>query len=157
MDLGDRPALQLADDVARGRDVPGADDTVREVETCWDLARGDLPRENAFAAIVRASHAAAAAVHAIELRGEPDQHRLLSGGPSLDPVPHLADLTTDLAAVGAFTAAVDAADAIGATDGLTTGAAADYKRLLELSLGTYPEPGQPIDPSPDGPLGPLGR
>ena len=35
------------------------------------------------------------------------------------------------------------------------GAVHDYERLLGLHLGRYPEAGQPIDPSPDGPLGPL--
>ena len=80
----------------------------------------------------------------------------MSGGPPLDPIPHLADVTTDQAALDALTAAVDAADAVGATEGLTSGAAADYQRLLEMHLGTYPQPGQPIDPSPGGPLGRLG-
>ena len=31
----------------------------------------------------------------------------------------------------------------------------DYDRLLRLKLGRYPEPGEPIDPSPGGPLGRL--
>ncbi len=151
-------ALQLAEDFARGRADPGTDpDTaVQEVEACWDLARGELPRENAYAAVVRATHAAAAAFHATRLRGEPEHRRLLSSGPPLDPAHHVADVTTDLAALGAFTAAVDAADAISTTDGLTSGAAADFRRLLDLKLGNYPEPGRPIDPSSDGPLGPLG-
>lgn len=151
-------ALELAEDFARGRADPGIDPdaAVDEVEACWGLARGDLPRENAYAAIVRAAHAAAAAWHATRLRDEPERRRLLSSGPPIDPAPHVADVTTDLAALGAFTAAVDAADAIGATDGMTSGAAADYRRLLDLKLGNYPEPGRPVDPSPGGPLGPLG-
>jgi hypothetical protein len=31
----------------------------------------------------------------------------------------------------------------------------DYDTLLRLQLGSYPEPGAPIDPAPGGPLGPL--
>ncbi|MHB1556952.1 MAG: hypothetical protein ACYC61_05685 [Isosphaeraceae bacterium] len=151
-------ALELAEDFARGQVDPRTDPDamIGEVEACWNLARGDLPRENAYAAVVRATHAAAAAWHATRLRDEPERRRLLSSGPSIDPASQVADVTTDLAALGAFTAAVDAADAIGATDGLTSGAATDYRRLLDLKLGNYPETGRPIDPSPGGPLGPLG-
>ena len=84
------------------------------------------------------------------------QRRLVSGGPPLDPLPpHLADVSADLAALDAYTAAVNAADAVGYTDGFTIAAGEDYKKLLELRLGEYPEAGQPIDPSPEGPLGPL--
>ena len=35
------------------------------------------------------------------------------------------------------------------------GAVQDYQALLKLGLGRYPEAGQPIDPSPAGPLGQL--
>ena len=73
----------------------------------------------------------------------------------LDPLSHLADLTADLAALGAFTAATDAAEAVASTDEFTLWASLDYRKLLELKLGGYPEAGQPIDPSPGGPLGPL--
>jgi hypothetical protein len=55
----------------------------------------------------------------------------------------------------AFTAAVEAADAVAYSDDFMRGAVHDYATLLGLHLGTYPEAGQPIDPSPDGPLGPL--
>ena len=55
----------------------------------------------------------------------------------------------------AFTAAVEAADAVAYDDAFMRGAIQDYERLLGLHLGTYPQAGQPIDPSPDGPLGPL--
>jgi hypothetical protein len=33
----------------------------------------------------------------------------------------------------------------------------DYRTLVRLNLGRYPEPGDPVDPSPDGPLGPHDR
>ena len=38
---------------------------------------------------------------------------------------------------------------------LHAGAIHDYETLLGLHLGTYPQAGRPIHPSPDGPLGPL--
>ena len=55
----------------------------------------------------------------------------------------------------AFTAAVDAAVAAGFGDEFIKGAMQDYQSLLKLGLGRYPEAGQPIDPSPAGPLGEL--
>ena len=67
----------------------------------------------------------------------------------------LADDTADIVALDAFTAAVEAADAVAFDDAFMRGAIQDYERLLSLHLGTYPQAGQPIDPSPDGPLGPL--
>ena len=115
-----------------------------------------ISRENAYAAVVRTVHAAACACHAIALREEPAQRRLASGGPPLNPLPpHLADLTADLAALGAFTAAMDAAEAVATSDDLTMWAARDYEALVNLRLGKYPEAGQPVNPSPAGPLGPL--
>ena len=38
---------------------------------------------------------------------------------------------------------------------VSAAARADYDGLLSLNLGTYPELGQPIDPTENGPLGPL--
>ena len=38
---------------------------------------------------------------------------------------------------------------------VSAAARADYDRLLSLNLGTYPDPGQPIDPTETGPLGSL--
>ncbi|MGC8643578.1 MAG: hypothetical protein ACP5XB_27285 [Isosphaeraceae bacterium] len=62
-------------------------------------------------------------------------------------------MTADVAALLAFTAAVDAADAVGYSDAFIQGAARDYQTVLALHLGDYPEPGRPIDPGPEGPLG----
>ena len=149
-------AIRVAEDVARGLPCSTVDSGVREVEECRVFAPGDLARENAYAAVVRTVHAAACACHAIARREEPAQRRLASGGPPLNPLPpHLADLTADLAALGAFTAAMDAAEAVATSDDLTMWAARDYQALLSLRLGKYPEAGQPVDPSPAGPLGPL--
>jgi len=38
---------------------------------------------------------------------------------------------------------------------VSAAARADYDRLLSLNLGTYPDLGQPIDPTDTGPLGPV--
>jgi hypothetical protein len=37
----------------------------------------------------------------------------------------------------------------------TEAARADYRRLLNMSLGVFPDPGLPVDCSDDGDLGPL--
>ena len=66
----------------------------------------------------------------------------------------LEHVTADLAALDAFTAAVEAYDAVGYdNEDFVAAALDDYDRLLRLKLGRYPEPGEPIDPSPGGPLG----
>ncbi|MFI5456273.1 MAG: hypothetical protein ACHRXM_12570 [Isosphaerales bacterium] len=72
-----------------------------------------------------------------------------------NPFPHLADITADIAAREVFTAAVEAAVAEGFSDQFIKGAVEDYEKLLRLDIGSYPQAGKPIDPSPDGPLGPL--
>ena len=75
--------------------------------------------------------------------------------PPTRPFAHLADVTAELAALDAFTAAEDASGAVGYSDNFINGAVGDYERLLSLKLGRYPRAGQPIDPSPTGPLGAL--
>ena len=68
----------------------------------------------------------------------------------------LTHVTADLAALAAFTAAVEAFAAVGYhNEDFVNAALNDYDRLLRLKLGRYPEPGEPIDPSPGGPLGRL--
>ncbi len=148
-------ALRVAEDFARGLPCPAIESAVRAVEAGQAAVQGDLSRENAYAAVVQAAHAAATALDALALRAEPEERRLISGDPPPRPFPHLADLSADMAALGAFTTAMDAARAIASADDFTESAAEDYRKLLGLQLGQYPEAGQPIDPSPDGPLGPL--
>jgi hypothetical protein len=149
-------ALRVAEDFARGQPCPTIESAVRAVEAGQGAAAGDIRRENAYAAVVRAAHAAVCAIHVLAVRDEPEDKRLLSGGPPLHPLGHLADLTADLAALDAYTAAVDAAEAVASTSDFTKWASEDYRKLSKLGLGRYPEAGQPIDPSPEGPLGPLG-
>lgn len=147
-------AIRLAEGFAMGspcRDVPSV---IRDVEACRALAQGDYVRETAVAAVVWTAHAAAAAIEGLGVRDEPAEVSVM-GTRQPNPFPQLANVAADLAARDAFTAAVDAAGATGHSDKLTKGAMQDYQALLKLDLGRYPEAGQPIDPSPAGPLGEL--
>ena len=59
------------------------------------------------------------------------------------------------AADGAQAAARAADHASAGAQAAEAAARADFDRLLTLNQGTYPELGQPIDPTENGPLGPL--
>jgi len=147
-------ALRIAEDFARGLPCPSLESVVREIEACRSIGEGAFVHDMAMAAVIRAAHAAATALHALDLRGEPEEAHLF-GAAKPNPFPHLADITADRAAGEAFTAAVEAAGADGHTDQFLKGAIEDYEILLRLHLGSYPQAGQPIDPSSNGPLGPL--
>jgi hypothetical protein len=147
-------AIELAEGFARGDSSTSYESVVTEVEACRAITEGEIVRESAMAAAVRAAHAAVCGLQALELRDERGESRLVTNPPP-NPFAHLANVTADLAARGAFTAAVEAADAIGYTDRFIHDATADAQRLLKLDLGSYPQAGQPIDPTPHGPLGPL--
>jgi hypothetical protein len=142
-------AIGLAEDFAKGLPCPSLESVVREIEACRAVAEGELVRDIVMAAVVQAVHAAAAALHFFGLRGEPEGgHPFGTAKPN--PFPHLADLTADLAERDAFTAAVEAAAAIGPTDGFMKGAIDDYEKRLRLDIGSYPQAGSPIDPSSKG-------
>ncbi len=65
-------------------------------------------------------------------------------------------ITIDLAALSAFTAAAEAVEAVGLHgESYVLAALIDYDKLVGLRLGDYPNLGDPIDPSSKGPLGPL--
>jgi hypothetical protein len=148
-------ALRLAENFARGLTLPGINAALAAIEPVPSAVRGDVVRENAYEAVVRAVHAAAAAAQAIADEQEPAEPRLVSGGPPEQPLAPVARVSADLAAMEAFTAARDAAVAQYSTDDFARGAAHDYWTLLGLNLGRYPDAGKPVDPSPGGPLGPL--
>ena len=93
-------------------------------------------RDNAIAAVVQAAYAAATALNAVVLWGEPEE--LHFSGPPTRPLAHLTDVTAEIAALDAFTAAVDASAAVGYSDNFIKGAVGDYQRLLSLNLGIYP-------------------
>jgi hypothetical protein len=123
-------------------------------EACRSIEDDGVLRDCAMAAAVRAAHAAVCALEVLELRQESGEHRLVSNPPP-NPFAHLADVTADLAARDAVMAAMEASDAIGYSDRFVHEATEDARELLRLNLGTYPEAGQPVDPSPRGPLGPF--
>jgi hypothetical protein len=149
-------AIKLAEHFASGSPCSGLEDAVREIEACRAAAEGDYERSCAMGAAVMAVHAAATAMHALALRAEPHQaHYVPFAEP--DPFPHLADVTADLAAQEAFLAGMEAAGGKEYADSFVRAGAEDYAKLLELELGSYPQAGNAIDPSPRGPLGPLER
>jgi hypothetical protein len=148
-------ALRLAEDFARGVPCPSFEPVVREIEACRAIGEGKFVHDSAMGAVVMAAHAAATGIHAVDLRGEPEEAHPFGPAPP-NPLPHLADVTADLVARDAFTAAVEAGGAARLTDHFIKGAVEDYEELLRLDLGSYPQAGKPIDPSAHGPLGPLG-
>ena len=108
----------------------------------------------AAAAVAQAAHAAASAWHAGPGAGRQgagdtnDRGREVLGA--------LTHVTADLAALNAYTAAADAFVSVGyRNEDFVNAALSDYDTLVRLNLGRYPEPGDPVDPSPGGPLGPL--
>ena len=108
-------AIRLGEDFARGapcRDVPTV---IRDVEACRAIAEDDHVRETALAAVVWTAHAAAAAMEGLGLRDEPAEVDLM-GTRLPNPFSLLVNVAADLAAMDAFTAAVDAARAAGFAD-----------------------------------------
>ena len=95
----------------------------------------------------QAACAAATACNVLDINSEPAETHVLGPRPEPGPLANLANVTADVAALCAFTAAVDAADAVGYSDPFIQGAVRDYRTILGLQLGMYPEAGQPIDPA----------
>src|SRR5262249_55728966 len=130
-------ALRVAEDFARGLPCPSLESVVREIEAIRAIGEGAFVHDMAMAAVIRAAHAAATALHALDLRGEPEESHLF-GAAKTNPFPHLADVSADLATRDAFTAAVEAAAADGHADEFIKGAIEDYEELLRLDLRSYP-------------------
>src|SRR5262249_5612839 len=120
------------------------------------VAGGSPSSADAAAAAAEVARAAASAWHTGSQgaeEGGPPGRRTAEAREFLGALGHV---TADLAALNAFTAAADAFVSVGYHNEDFVGAALnDYDKLLRLNLGRYPEPGDPIDPSPNGPLGPL--
>jgi hypothetical protein len=150
-----KQALEMAEDFARGVPCAPGEGLIRQLQECQQAAEGDEVRQDALASIIQTAGAAATARNVADIRSEPAESHPLGPGPEPGPLSNLANVTADVAALCAFTAAVDAADAVGYSDAFIQAAVRDYRRALDLRLGNYPESGQPIDPGPDGPLGPL--
>jgi hypothetical protein len=148
-------ALRLAEGFSMGQACPAADSVVQAVDVSRGAAGVARSCESAAAAAAETAHAAAAAWHAFG-RVERDRSRNLWEGTagSQNVRGLLKHTTVELAALNAFTAAAEAYEAVGLHNkGYVTAALNDYDKLLLLNLGLYPEPGDPIDPSPAGPLG----
>ena len=137
-----------------GSPCPSPESVVTEVESCRAVAHAEFVRDSALATIETAARAATNALHVLELRKEAEASRRPGPG-KVDPLLNLADVTADLTAQSAFTAAFEAVAAMGHSDSFITAAIDDYEKLLRLELGKYPETGEPVDPSSKGPLGSL--
>jgi hypothetical protein len=148
-------ALRTAEDFAAGANVPPDDSAVAAIDAIR-MAKWDTPSsQSAVASVAEAVHAAASAWHALESR-KLEGYRPL-GGTTPDArhlVGAIEHAAVDLAALSAFTAVVEAFNAVGSSNEAFVAASLnDYNKLLCLNLGRYPEPGGSIDPSPGGPLG----
>jgi len=150
-------ALRMAEEFARGSTASLDESVVEAVDATRGVAGGPLSGENAVVAAAEAAHAAVSAGHVMGSReAEKDAPREERTAEARKFLGALGHVTADLAALNAFTAAAEAYDAVGLhNEGYVSAVLRDYDRLLRLELGSYPEAGQPIDPSPDGPLGPL--
>jgi hypothetical protein len=149
-------AICLAEEVSRGSDSVSTAVVDRVLQATRALSSESVGSECAVAAAVAAARTAAT-VWLVLNPGESsrDAERWTKTPEARNYVSHLANVTADLVAMDAFTAAVEAAGAVAYSDDFMRGAIHDYETLLGLGLGTYPEAGRPIDPSADGPLGPL--
>jgi hypothetical protein len=148
-------ALRMAESFARGTDAPPDESVVAAIDASRDVG-GELACAAAASAIAQAAHAAASAWHAgpqaAEESGAPGK-RTTEAGRALDTATHL---TAGLAAMNAYTAAAEAFVSVGySNEHFVDSALRDYDKLVRLELGRYPELGNPVDPSPGGPLGPL--
>jgi hypothetical protein len=149
-------ALRLAEAFARGSDTPPDESVVAALDASRAVAGGPLGSADAAAAAAESARAAASAWHAgfqEAEEGGPPGRRTAEARKFLGALEHV---TADLAALNAFTAAADAFVSVGyRNEDFVSAALNDYDKLVRLRLGRYPEPGDPIEPSPGGPLGPL--
>jgi hypothetical protein len=148
-------ALRMAESFARGDGDAPDESVIATLEANRD-AGDDTNVAAAAAAVVQAARSAASAWHAgsqaSQDRGTPGK-RTAEYGSSPGVLSHV---TADLAAMNAYTSAADAFLAVGYhNENFVDSALRDYHTLVCLELGRYPEPGKPVDPSTDGPLGRL--
>lgn len=147
-------AIRMAESFARGTDVPPDESVIAAIDAIRH-AGGELAAAAAASAIAQAAHAAASAWHAGSQAAEGSRapgNQTVEAGRFRGALSHV---TADLAAMNAFTAAAEAFVSIGyRNEHFVDSALKDYRTLVDLELGRYPEPGNPVDPSPGGPLGP---
>ena len=149
-------AIRLAEEIARGSASASTEPVLQALEATRAISGAGVGCECAAAAAAAAARTAATVWLVLNPReGDRDADRWTNAPEARSYLSHLANVTADIIALDAFTAAVEAAEAVAHDDAFMRGAIQDYETLLGLHLGTYPQAGQPIDPSPDGPLGPL--
>jgi hypothetical protein len=149
-------AIRLAEEVSRGSASASINPVVRALESTRAISGVGIGCESAASAAAAAARTAATVWLMLNPgEGNRDADRWTHTPEARNFRSRLANDTAELVAMDAFTAAVEAADAAAFDDPFMRGAIHDYERLLGLNLGTYPQAGQPIDPSPNGPLGPL--
>lgn len=148
-------ALDLAEAFATGADGPPDESVIAAIDASRSIAGGPAGSADAASAAAEAAHAALAAWGltgpGATDKSEPGELKTAEARKFLGA---LTGVTAELAALDAFTAAADAFDSLGYhNEEFVNAALNDYDRLLRLKLGRYPETGEPIDPSPGGPLG----
>jgi hypothetical protein len=149
-------ALRLAEEISRGSPSGPFEPVVQELEATRSLTSNAIGCECAADAAAAASRTAATVWLVLDRAGDDrDADRWTKTAEARGYLSRLANVTADIVALDAFTTAVEAAEAAAYNDAFMRGAVQDYERLLGLNLGTYPQAGQPIDPSADGPLGPI--
>ncbi len=149
-------AIRIAEEVSRGSACASIDPVVQALESTRAISGVGIGCESAASAAAAAARTAAT-VWLMLNPGESDRDadRWTHTPEARSYRSHLGNVTADIVALDAFTVAVEAANAVAFDDTFMRGAIRDYERLLGLHLGAYPQAGPPIDPSPDGPLGPL--
>ena len=150
-------ALCVAEAYATGSNEPPDESALAAVEAARGAADSPAGSEDATVAATEAANAAAAAWRLTyprdSGRNEPFELKTAEARKFLGG---LATVTSDLAALSAFTAAVEAFASVGYhNEDFVAAARNDYDTLVRLRLGHFPEAGAPVDPSPCGPLGRL--
>ena len=149
-------AIRLAEEIARGSSCGPIDPVVRALESTRAISGIGVGCDCAAAAAEATARTAATVQLALDPAEEDREADRWTNTPEARSyLSHLAIVTADIVALDAFTAAVEAVNAVAFDDNFMRGAIRDYETLLGLHLGAYPKAGPPIDASPDGPLGPL--
>jgi hypothetical protein len=150
-------ALRLAEDVARGEACPAAESVVQAIDVSRQAACIAPSCVSAAAAAAQAARAAVSVLSIIDRAVEDQDMPQSARTDEAQKFLRLLEQTSvDVIALSAYTAAVEAFDAVGLENkDFVDASLNDYDRLCRLNLGAYPQPGEPIDPSPSGPLGAL--
>jgi hypothetical protein len=147
--------LRMAEQFAGTPDARVEVSVVERMGAIAAVSGGTALNRSALASAAAAAHTAACACHMLEIRKD-EQYR-----PALTEEPFAAKVIlgfehveADLAALDAYSAASEAFACIGYNnEDFVSAGVRDFERLLSLKLGKFPEPGLPINPTADGPLG----